>query len=94
MWAGVRVDPLEMALLADHRRDPPAAFPSPTDHLAGPLHYSPEGTNPEIRALTRHKIISHVQDHDGGSQQNKNSWLFDPQTSVACPRTCSNVQFP
>jgi hypothetical protein len=37
--------------------------------------------------LTRHKIISlgkivsHGQDHHGGSGQDTNSWLIDPQTS-------------
>jgi hypothetical protein len=31
-----------------------------------------------IRGLTRHKIISRGQDHHGGSDQDKNSWLFEP----------------
>jgi len=39
-----------------------------------------------IRGLTLHKINSHGQDHHGGSDQDKNSWLFDPQTSAAGPR--------
>jgi hypothetical protein len=41
----------------------------------------------------RRKIISHRQDHHSGSRQDKNLWLFDPQTSAACPRTSPDVQF-
>jgi hypothetical protein len=44
-------------------------------------------------ALTRHKIISHGQDHHGGSGQDRNSWLLDPQASAACPKTSPDVQF-
>ena len=43
--------------------------------------------------MTRLKIISHGQDHHGGSGQDRNSWLVDPQTSAACPRTSAGVQF-
>jgi hypothetical protein len=41
----------------------------------------------------RRKIISHRQDHHSGSRQDKNLWLFDPQTSAACPPMSSDVQF-
>jgi hypothetical protein len=43
--------------------------------------------------LTRHKIISHGQDHHGDRGQDRNSWLFNPQTSAAWPQTSSDVQF-
>jgi hypothetical protein len=33
------------------------------------------------------------QDHHGGGGEDKNSWLFDPQTSAACPQMSSDVQF-
>jgi hypothetical protein len=41
----------------------------------------------------RRKIISQRQDHHSGSRQDKNQWLFNPQTSAAWPRTSPDVQF-
>jgi hypothetical protein len=42
----------------------------------------------------RRKIISHRQDHHSGSRQDKNRWLFNPQSSALRPRKLAAVRLP
>jgi hypothetical protein len=72
--------------------------PSRRTCRAAPKHHDrrsrmPRRTRPKDPALMRRKIISHRQDHHSGSRQDKNLWLFDPQTSAARAQTSADVQF-
>jgi hypothetical protein len=53
-----------------------------------------EGISRDTQALmggTRSSVMGKIIAVPAG--QDKNSWLFDPQTSAACPRTSPDVQF-
>ena len=54
------------------------------------------GINSDTPGLdAQHKIISDGQDHRGGSGTRQELiWLFDPQTTAACPGTSPDVHFP